>query len=458
MTPRILALLLPLVPLATLATPAVQEHRLANGMTVLIKPDHRAPILTSQVWYRVGSSYEHVGITGISHLLEHMMFQGTEQLGPGELSRIVAENGGEENAFTGRDYTAYYQNLAKDRLEVSFRLESDRMRHLALQEKELAKELEVVKEERRTRTDDDPQSLTFERFNAAAFDVSSYRNPVIGWPSDLDQLGLADLRDWYRRWYSPSNAILVVAGDVDPSAVLALAERYFGPLPAAELTPSKVPREPEQRGEKRLRVAAPAKEPYLIMGYKVPTAGSAEVAWEPYALEMLSYVLDASDSARFSRELVRGEQVAASAGASYSGFQRLAGLFVLDGVPASGHSIAELEQALRAQVERVRARPVDLDELARVRSQVVASKVYAEDSLSHQATMLGQLAAMGLDWRLADTYVDALAAVTPEQIQAVASKYLTPERLTVAVLDPQPVVPTLAKASHGSPGDPDHAR
>lgn len=436
---RLLAVLLFLLPLTTRAAPEVQERRLDNGLRILVKPDHRAPILTSQIWYRIGSSYEHGGITGISHVLEHMMFQGTERFAPNEFSRIVAENGGEENAFTGRDYTAYYQNLASDRLEIAFELESERMRNLTLGEKEFAKELEVVKEERRMRTDDDPQSLTYERFTAVAYDASPYRNPVIGWPGDLEQLRVEDLRDWYRLWYAPNNATLVVAGDVDPEQVFALAEKHFGPLKAETVTPPKTLAEPEQLGEKRLRVKAPAKEPYLLMGYKAPAIADADEPWEPYALEILASILDGGDSARLARELVRGRQIASSTGASYSAFARLPGLFLFDGVPAKGHDIADLEQALRDQIARLQTEPVGESELERVRTQVIAGKVYEQDALFYQGMQLGQLEALGLDWRLADAYVDNLAAVTPEQIQAVARKYLNPDRLTVAVLDPQPL-------------------
>jgi len=447
-------------PLWAAAGTRVYEHTLANGLKVLVKPDHRAPILTSQVWYKVGSSYEHGGITGVSHVLEHMMFKGTQRHGPGELSRIVAENGGEENAFTGADYTAYYQNLASDRLAVSFELESDRMRNLRLDPKAFAKELRVVKEERRTRTDDDPQSLTYERFAAAAFDASPYGNPVIGWGGDLDQLGVDDVRDWYRRWYAPDNATLVVAGDVDPQAVFDLAERYFGPLRAESVAPPRTSVEPEQKGIKRIRVKAPAKEPYLLMGYKTPVLNAADEAaeWEPYALEMLASVLDGGGSARFSRDLVRGSQIAASAGASYSAFSRLPSLFLFDGIPAKGHSIEDLEQAIRAQIQRVRDEPVDPEELARIRTQLIAGKVYQKDSVFAQAMELGQLETLGLGWQLADEYVERLSAVTPEQVQAVARRYLDDDHLTVAVLDPQPLEPGQKIRTSTALGGHDHVR
>jgi zinc protease len=464
--PLVLALPLPGAVLADApadppnAPPRVYERSLANGLKVLVKPDHRAPVLTSQVWYKVGSSYEYGGITGISHLLEHMMFKGTAARPAGEFSRIVAENGGEENAFTGADYTAYFQNLANDRLAVSFELEADRMRNLALTPQDFAKEREVVTEERRLRTDDDPQSLTAEQFEAVAYAASPYRNPIIGWPGDLEQLEASDLRDWYRQWYAPNNATVLVAGDVDPEQVFALAEKYFGPLKAETIAPPKTQAEPPQRGEKRLVVKAPAQEPYLLMGYKTPAANDAAsqagADWEPYALEVLSSVLDGGNSARLPRELVRGRQIAASANAAYDVFSRLPGLFMLDGVPAKGHDIPALEQALRAQIERLQREPVDAAELERIRTQLIANKVYEQDSVFRQAMRLGQLETVGLGWPLADQYVERLAAVTPEQVQAVAQKYLTPDRLTVAVLNPQPLdgkQPRKAPAGLGGHGD-----
>jgi len=438
MKPILILLGLLSVQLASAAT-GVHEKVLGNGLKVLVKPDHRAPIVTSQVWYKVGSSYEHGGSTGISHVLEHMMFKGTEKLAPGEFSRIIAENGGDENAFTGRDYTAYFQNLAKDRLEIAFELEAERMRNLSLPEEEFRKELAVVKEERRLRTEDDPESLTFEEFNAAAYEASPYRIPVIGWPGDLRQMKADDLRRWYRTWYAPNNATLVVVGDVDPEAVFALAEKHFGPLEPESIPQPKRRSEPVQRGEKQILVKAPANEPYLILGYKATALGQVEDEWEPYALEMLASVLDGGSSARFSRDLVRGSRVAASAGADYSAFTRLPGMFLIDGTPAKGRSVEDLEHALLAQVERVRKEPVDASELERIRTQLIAAKVYELDSVYSQAMQLGSLETVGLGWPLADQYVEHLSRVTPEQIQAVARKYLTADNLTVARLDPQPM-------------------
>ena len=435
----IVTLALALSWMAGNANAEVLETRLDNGLKVIVKEDHRAPIVVSQVWYKVGSSYEHGGLTGVSHVLEHMMFKGTKEHPPGEFSRIIAANGGEENAFTGRDYTAYFQTLAKDRLPVALELEADRMRNLLLQEEEFVKEVEVVKEERRMRTEDKPNALTYEQFNAGAYEASPYRIPVIGWMSDLDAMQVDDLRQWYRKWYAPNNATLVVVGDVEPTEVVELAKQYFGPLKPEEIVQPKPRKEPSQRGPKRFIVKAPARQPYVIMGYKTPVIGESQTEWEPYALEMLSNVLDGGSSARLSNSLIRGSKVAASADADYSAFTRLPGMMMLDAIPTPGKSIEQVEKELRAEVERFKQELVSEAEMERVRNQVVASKVYEKDSVFYQAMLIGQLETIGLDWRLADEYVDQLKKVTPEQIRQVAQKYLTEDNLSVAVLQPLPI-------------------
>ncbi len=430
-----------------LSSPAfaqVHEFMLDNGMKVLVKEDHRAPVVVSQVWYKVGSSYEPNGITGISHVLEHMMFKGTDKHGPGEFSRIIAENGGRENAFTGRDYTAYFQQLEKSRLAVSFELEADRMRNLTLPPEEFDKEVKVVMEERRLRTEDKPRALTMEQFNAAAYVSSPYHNPVIGWMNDLQNLRVDDLRPWYARWYAPNNATLVVVGDVEPQAVLQLARQYFGPLKPSELKPVKPRREMAQHGLRQIKVKAPAKLPYLLMGYKVPVLRTATEEWEPYALEVLASILSGSDSSRFPRELVREQQIAAGVDVGYGLYSRQAELFVIDATPAEGHTLEEVQQAIEVQLERVKTEPVSDDELARIKAQVVAGKVYELDSLFYQAMQIGMLETVGLGWRKLDEYVDRVRAITAEQVKAVANKYLIEDSLTIAVLEPQPLAASKA--------------
>jgi zinc protease len=417
----------------------VVEHQLENGMKVIVKQDRRAPIAVSQVWYKVGSSYEFGGITGVSHALEHMMFKGTKNHPPGEFSRIIAANGGDENAFTGRDYTAYFQTMASDRLEVSFELEADRMRNLQLLPEEFNKEIEVVKEERRMRTEDKPQSLTFERFLAGAYESSPYRIPVIGWMADLNSMQVEDLQVWYRKWYAPNNATLVVVGDVEPVQVIALAQRYFGPLKPEQVTRPKPRSEPDQRGAKRMLVKVPARQPYLIMGYKTPVIGKSGEDWEPYALEMLSYILDGGSSARLSNNLIRGSKLAVAADASYSAFSRLPGMLILDAIPTPDSGVDKVEKALLKEIAAFKTTLVSEDEMARVRNQIIAAKVYEKDSVFYQAMLIGQLETVGLDWRLADNYVDHLKAVTAEQIKQVAQKYLIEDNLSVAVLEPLPM-------------------
>lgn len=419
----------------------VHEFVLDNGLKLLVKEDHRAPVVVSQVWYKIGSSYEREGKTGVSHVLEHMMFQGTEKYPKGEFSRIMSANGADENAFTSADYTAYYQKLEKSRLAVSFEMEADRMRNLKLQEEAFQKERNVVIEERRLRTEDKPNSLAYEHFKATAYQTSPYQNPVIGWMSDLENLTLDDLRVWYEQWYAPNNAIVVVVGDVDAAEVLRLAEQHFGPLQSSPAAKPLHRPEIEQLGIKRMTIKRPAKLPYLIMGYKVPSLSTVdkESVWEVYALEVLAWILDGDDSSRLTKNLVRGRETATQASAAYDLYSRLEDLFVFSGIPAREHSTAVLEQGLREEIKSARDSLVKQEELERIRTQLLASKIYEQDSVFYQAMQIGTLESIGLSHKVLDEYVDRMNAVTPEQIQAVARKYLMDDRLTVAVLEPQPL-------------------
>ena len=306
------------------------------------------------------------------------------------------------------------------------------------------------------RTDDKPTALTYEQFGATAFISSSVRIPTIGWMNDLENMELSDLQHWYERWYAPNNAIVVVVGDVDPEAVLKLAKQYFGPLQPEVIVPPKPRLEPPQKGKRELTVKAPAEVPYTIMGYKAPVLATAEERWEPYALEVLANVLDGGDSARLTRDLVRGSQIATSAGAGYDLYDRQAGLFLLDGTPTESSTVAEIQEALFEQIQRLQNEPVTDEELTRIKSGVVASAVYELDSIFYQAMKIGQLEAVGLDWRLADEYVDRINAVTAEQIQSVAKKYLVEEALTVAVLDPLPMETGRKPRPQGSGGGHGH--
>ena len=433
-----------LMPLC-LQAEQVHEYVLDNGLKLIVKEEHRAPVVVSQVWYKVGASYEHDGITGISHALEHMMFKGTDTHPPGEFSRIIAANGGRENAFTSADYTAYFQQLERSRLRISFELEADRMRHLVLTVEAFAKEIRVVMEERRLRTEDKPTALTHERAMSVAFQTSSYRHPTIGWMADLEALTVEDLRAWYEAWYAPNNAIVVVVGDVDAKAVRELADKYFGPLPPGKPVLPVLRPEVAQDGMKRMTVKVPATVPYLLMAYKAPVLKMALdqperfADWEPYALEVLAGILDGGNSARFSRRLVRDKQIAASVGLHYNLYARMESVLVIAGTPAEGHSVDDLERVLRDEITDLQTNPVAASELARVKAQVVAGNVYDRDSIFFQAMQIGILESVGLGWPVMDEYVERISAVTAEQVQTVARKYLTDERLTVAELDPQPL-------------------
>ena len=421
----------------------VHESVLDNGMKILVKQDKRAPVAIIQVWYKIGTSYEHEGITGLSHALEHMMFKGTKKHKSGEFEKLVSAIGARNNAFTSQDYTAYYEVLASDKLEAAMEIEADRMRNLVFDPKEFEKEIEVVKEERRWRTDDKPSSLTREQFNAVAFLNSPYRAPVIGWMVDLEGMTVEDAYDWYKKWYTPNNATLVVVGDVDPAEVNAMAKKYFGVYKSNPLPEVKARTEVEQKGIRNITLKLPAKLANLRMGFKTPgmiTAKEGKVpAWEPYALEVLANILDGGDSARFAKNLIRGKSIAASAGAGYYGYGRLPNLFVISGVPAKDVETADLKKSLLAEINILKTELVSEAELKRVKAQVISGEVFKRDSIQHMATLLGSLETVGLGHKYINEYVPGVLSVTAQQIQDVAKKYLIEEKLTVAELIPQPL-------------------
>ncbi|MFC3608259.1 M16 family metallopeptidase [Stutzerimonas tarimensis] len=410
------------------------EFTLDNGLKVIVREDHRAPVVVSQLWYKVGSSYETPGRTGLSHMLEHMMFKGSEKLGPGEASRILRELGAQENAFTSNDFTAYYQVLARDRLAVAFELEADRLASLRLSEDEFLRELEVVKEERRLRTDDRPSSLAFERFRTLAYPASGYRNPTIGWMSDLERMTVEDTRDWFQAWYAPNNATLVVVGDVTLAEVRGLAARYFGPIEARALQPAKQPVELAEPGERRLRMHVRTQLPSLMMAFNVPALATGADPRQIHALRLLSALLDGGSSARLATRLERGEELVTGASAWYDAHTRGDSLFVLSASPnvQRGHSLEDVEAGLWRELDALRQTPPDAAELERVRAQVIAGLVFERDSITQQATAIGRLESVGLSWRLMDEELQALEAITPEDIQSAAQTFFTRSRMTVA--------------------------
>ncbi|AUN94324.1 M16 family metallopeptidase [Pseudazoarcus pumilus] len=415
------------------------ETTLANGMDIIVKEDRRAPSVVHMMWYGIGSMDEPDGVSGIAHMLEHMMFKGTEKLAPGEFNRRVAERGGRDNAFTGRDYTAYFQQIPPAHLEEMMEMEADRMANLVIRDQEFLPEREVVKEERRLRTDDNPRALVWEQLMAAAWAAHPYRRPIIGWMYDIENYRVEDARRWHEHWYAPNNARLVVVGDVDHGEVFAMAERHFGALAARELPARRITEEPEQRGLRHVEVRAPAELPAVTLAWKAPTLREPAGDRDVYALQVLAAVLDGYDGARLPRRLVREERIAVSVDASYGGVARGPSLFVLGATPAKGHTVAEVEAALRAEITRIADEGVDQTELSRVLTQTLASEVYKRDSLMGQAMEIGFLEASGLSWRDEQALLDGIRAVTADEVREVAQRYFGDETLTRAVLDPLPL-------------------
>ena len=422
---------------------AARQHTLANGMTVIIKPDRRAPTVAHMLWVRVGSMDEVDGTSGVAHVLEHMMFKGTPSLKPGEFSRRVAALGGRENAFTSRDMTAYHQQVPSDQLEAVMKLEADRFANNQWADDEFRREIEVIKEERRQRVDDLPRSSVHEVLNATVWKAHPYRRPIIGWMADLDAMTPDDVRAFHQRWYAPANAAVVIAGDVDPDRALALAQATYGQIPPRAVPLRKPQTEPVQTGAQRIEVKAPAEQPYVALAFHGPRLtdpDAADVAsQDALALVMLAAVLDGYEGARLGRQLVQlpaGQRLADSAGAYFSGFGRGPGLFVLDATPAEGKAPAQLAQALRDAVAQVAREGVTATELNRVKNQWRASEVYKLDAVFAQARELGSHWVQGWGVDASERVLNSLRRVTPEQVQAVAGKYFSDTQMTQATLVP----------------------
>jgi zinc protease len=431
--------------LAQAATPRIEQYKLGNGMTVIVKPDRRAPTAVHMVWVRVGAMDEVDGVSGVAHVLEHMLFKGTAELKAGEFSRRVAALGGRENAFTMRDATGYFQQIPAGKLEDVMKLESDRFANNQWPDDEFKRELEVVKEERRLRTEDQPRALMWEALNAAVYQASPYRRPVVGWMSDLEAMTPQDARDFYKHWYVPGNATVVVAGDVDPQQVLRLAEKYYGRIPARPVPPRKPRDEPEQAGVRRIEFKAPAEQAYVALAFKVPQLTSFEPSPgndDALALTVLAAVLDGYSGARLDRALTQGsDRVADSAGAGNGLWGRGPQLFTLDGVPAKGKTPEQVEAALRAEVAKVARDGVNEAELTRVKTQWIAGEVYKLDSVMNQARELGGFWVQGLPLDAGERLIQRLRGVTAEQVKSVAARYFGDDQLTVGILRPQPVDP-----------------
>ena len=409
---------------------------LDNGMEVVVVENHRAPIVTHMVWYKVGAADEPAGRSGIAHFLEHLMFKGTEVRAPGEFSDIIARNGGRENAFTSYDYTGYFQTVAVDRLELMMELEADRMTNLVLTEALIEPERQVVLEERSSRVEQTPAGVLGEQVRAATFQNHPYGLPVIGWEHEIRALSLADIEAFYRTWYAPNNAILVVAGDVDPATVRALAERHYGPVPAAVLPKRERPAEPPQRAARRVSLEDPrVQQPSWNKRYVAPSysAGDTEYA---YALQILAEVLGGGSSSRLFRSLVVDQALAASAGAWYQPDALDLGTFGTFFSPRPGIDLNEIETALTVEVERLLADGVTETEVARAKQRLVDSAVFARDSLGAAARTLGAALASGQTAADVEAWPARIETVTVDQVNAAARAILRDITSTTGVLLP----------------------
>lgn len=427
------------------AGPVAQRFTLANGMTLIVQPDRRAPTVVHMLWVRVGAMDEVDGTSGVAHALEHMMFKGTPSLAPGEFSRRVAALGGRENAFTGRDATAYHQQVPRQHLEAVMRLEADRFENNRWDDDEFRREIEVVKEERRQRTEESPRARMFEAFNAMSLQAHPYRRPVIGWMSDLDAMTPQDVRDFHRRWYVPGNAAVVVVGDVEVERVRALAESIYGRIPARPVPERKPREEPPQAGERRMAYLAASEQPMLAMAWPMPRltdlAARDGGSRDALALMVLSAVLDGYSGARLDRALVQGEgraRVADSAGSGFGPLGRGPAQFTLTVVPSAGVTVDTLEKALKDELRRVATDGVSETELQRVKTQWAASEIYKLDSVYNQAQELGTWWVNGQGIDASGRLMEALRSVTADEVRDVARRLFPDERLSLAVLVPDP--------------------
>jgi zinc protease len=409
------------------------ETVLPNGLKVILLENHKAPLVTFQVWYRVGSRNEAWGKTGFSHMLEHMMFKGTEKIGPEEFSRIIQENGGNDNAFTSHDYTAYFENLSSDRVQVAIGLEADRMQNLLLREEDFRTERMVVMEERRLRTDDNPQAVLTEQVMATAFQVQPYHWPIIGWMEDIARFTLEDLKTYYKTYYNPINAFLVVVGDFKKEELLPKIEKAFGSYPKGVAPNQEKDKDPPQLGERRIFVKKEAQLPFLVMGYHVPNLREPD----SYVLDVIATILSGGKSSRLYQDLVREKRLVLSADADHSFISRDPNLFTLSADLLPGKEVAEVEKAFDQEIERLQKEQVGKQELEKAKNQIEASFVFGQDSIFYQAILLAQHE-IAFNWRAIDDYLPSIRKVTPEDIQRVAKKYLIPDQRTVGILIPLP--------------------
>jgi zinc protease len=426
------------------------EYLLSNGMKVLLVEMPKAPVATVQVWYKVGSRNEVMGRAGLSHMLEHMMFKGTAKYPKGSFSRLIRKNGGMDNAFTSQDFTAYFENLAADRVQLALEMEADRMQGLILDQNELKTEREVVKEERRLRTEDDPQGALVEALFAQAYLSHPYHWPVIGWFGDLDAMTLDDLQRHYDTYYSPNNATLIVVGDIKAEQLLPTIKHLFEPIPRGPEPKPVATMEAEQKGERRFLLKREAQVPFVMMGYRVPNYTSED----SYALDVLESILSHGKSSRLYQSLVYDQKLSLAVGAEYGLMQTDPGLFYFYALVSPGQKVDVVEEALHKEIKRLQSEAPTEQELQRAKNQVEAARIFEQDSNFRHAMLLGQAESVGAGWRKVDQFLERIRAVTAKDVQRVAGQYLLEDSRTVGSLipvPPKPAEPPTASVQQGKP-------
>lgn len=418
------------IPLNTFAL-EVNEYKLENGLTVLIVEEHKAPVATFQVWYRAGSRYEPYGKSGLGHLLEHMMFKGTSRYSQKLFSRIVQNNGGTDNAYTTEDYTVYFQTFPSDRVILSVDLEADRMQNLILDPKEIFLEKNVVIEERRLEYEDNPQNSLFEEVVAASFKAHPYQRPVIGWISDLKSIRRDDLYDYYKAYYSPENAFIVVAGDIKADEMIGKIRSSFRNIPTGYPKKTSSFSEPEQRSEIRVLLRREAELPYILIAYHTPSFPDEDC----YALEVLDMILSGGKSSRLYKSLVYEKNIALDAGSDYIGYNRDPYLFFIDATVSPGNDIKEVEDSIYAEIEKITKEPPTEREIQKAKNQIESSFIMGQDSIDTLAERYGMFEILG-GWRLTDKYLECIRKVKPEDVLRAAKKYLKKDNRTVGILIP----------------------
>lgn len=417
------------------------EETLSNGLKVIIQEDHRAPVAMTQIWYKVGSTDEMPDELGLSHALEHMMFKGTSKVPGEELSRISAKFGGETNAFTSNNYTGYYQLYPSSYVPLALELEADRMHNLQLRQQDFEPEMRVIMEERRQRTDDNPKALAYERFRLMAYPTSPLRQPTIGHMKNLENLKLDALKRWYKQWYVPNNATLVIVGDVDPAKTMNEVRRYFGDIPAGTTPPRSDVNEFQHLGERQMDLSLPVQVPALYMAWNVDSLGSAAKPQQAYALTLLASVLDGGLSARFETRLIREQRMLSAVSCNYDPFSRGGALFTITAIPEQGKTLEEARAAILKEIERLKTDPITSEELSRVKTSYLADLTYSQDSIAGQAQLIGSLESNGLSYKLVNQLPQQLDQLSVPYLQEIARQYLVNDNLSTLYLRPPQAAP-----------------